>query len=336
MKSDKYCHIACCTDDNYAHACGILLCSLFENNKDLKFHVHILVEKISERNDEILRLIVTRYNGLCTFHIVDTSKLEGVRFRNKLPLTKAAYFRLLFASIFDDDIHKLLYLDCDMIVVGDVSPLYLLSLDGYALAAVRDCKTIPLSEAHRFQLDFSYDDDYFNSGLMMINLDFWRKEQVEPLLLEFAKRDRFVFYHDQDALNYVFKDKWFRISPKWNRMNMVVMDFSAFQTKRDKREYVEDIRVIHYATSSDLKPWKNIHFIPFQREYLNYKEKTPWKNDKLQSVKGTKMRLYLILLNYYIESFFVRSPFVLKIPYIIIKDILYFFYCLLKRKPYFY
>ena len=52
-----------------------------------------------------------------------------------------------------------------MVVAGDVSPLFRLELNGYALAAVRDCKTIPLSETHRFQLDFSYEDDYFQFWL---------------------------------------------------------------------------------------------------------------------------------------------------------------------------
>lgn len=58
---------------------------------------------------------------------------------------------------------------------------------------------------------------------------------------------------------------------------MVVMDFSVFQTKKDKREYVEDVRIIHYATLGDLKPWKNISLIPLRCEYLRYKALTPWK-----------------------------------------------------------
>lgn len=335
VQKDRY-HVACCTDDNYVQACGVLLCSLFENNRDSKFHVHILIERISEENKSLLLSLITTYDSLCTFHIVDGSKLEGVRFRDKMPLTKAAYYRLLFASILDESIQKVLYLDCDMIVVGDVSPLFQLDLNDYALAAVRDCKTIPLSETHRFQLGFSYEDDYFNSGLMMVNLDFWRKEHIEPLLLEYAKRERIVFYHDQDVLNYVFKGKWYRISPKWNRMNMVVMDLSAFQTKKDKREYVKDIRIIHYAAPGDLKPWKDIYFIPLQREFLHYKALTPWKKELLQPIKGSKVLLYSILFGYYVDNFFTKSPLLLKIPYTIIKDTLYFLYCLLKNKPYFY
>lgn len=329
-------HVACCTDDNYVQACGVLLCSLFEDNPNSRFHVHILIEEISEKNKQLFLSLVTVYDVLCTFHVVDVSRLEGVRFRDKIPLTKAAYYRLLLASILDESVLKVLYLDCDMVVAGDVSPLFRLELNGYALAAVRDCKTIPLSETHRFQLDFSYEDDYFNSGLMMVNLDFWRKERVEPLLLEYAKRERIVFFHDQDALNYVFKGKWFRISPKWNRMNMVVMDFSVFQTKKDKREYVEDVRIIHYATLGDLKPWKNISLIPLRCEYLRYKALTPWKNEPLQPVKTSKAFLYGVLLSFYIDDFFTRSPLLLKIPYTIVKDTLYFIYCLLKHKPYFY
>ena len=336
MMESNYYHVACCTDDNYVQACGVLLSSLFENNKGIEFHIHILIEKLSESNGYKLSSVIESYGGVCSFHQVDTSILDGVRFRDKMPLTKAAYFRLLFASILEDNIHRVLYLDCDMVVTGDVIPLFHLLLDNYALAAVRDSKTIPLSDIHRFQLGFSYEDDYFNSGMMMINLDYWRKEQVEPLLLEYAKRDRIVFYHDQDALNYVFKGRWYRLSPKWNRMNMVVMDMSMFQTKRDKREYIRDIRIIHYAAPPDLKPWKNIHFIPFGRKYLYYKKLSPWKDTPLQPVKTKKLFLYCTLLNYYIDDFFIKSPIILKIPYSILKDTLYFFYCLFVNKPYFY
>ena len=57
-------HVACCTDDNYVQACGVLLCSLFENNPNSRFHVHILIEEISEKNKQLFLSLVTVYDVL--------------------------------------------------------------------------------------------------------------------------------------------------------------------------------------------------------------------------------------------------------------------------------
>ena len=202
-------NITCNTDDNYAQHCTAMLCSLFENNKDEEITVHVLCGNLSETNRQLIKDLSVRYQQQVLFHAVDESVLDGVQFRSKRPLTKAAYYRLLLSSILRD-VDKVLYLDCDMIVLGKIKELFDIELDNYALAAVLD--PMPYNNQHQMQLHLSTETHTFCSGIMLVNLEYWRKNNIESQLLEFAKRKREpVYLHDQDVLNYVLKDHWFML-----------------------------------------------------------------------------------------------------------------------------
>jgi lipopolysaccharide biosynthesis glycosyltransferase len=223
-----------------------------------------------------LRSVVERYNSICVFHKVDESKLDGVQFRKKKPLTKAAYYRILLSSIIDKSISKILYLDSDIVVVNNITSIFDLGIDGYALAAVDDG---PIATEHRMSLSLPYDAKYFNSGVMFINLDYWRKSDSENQLLKFAKdRKGKVYYHDQDALNVVFCSKWFSLPHKWNKVQLRHVDNFSFITERDKYEFIKHPMIMHYA--SPLKPWLKFPVIPYKHLYCRYLKQTPWKDAK--------------------------------------------------------
>ena len=116
----------------------------------------------------------------------------------------AAYYRLLMTSVLPKDLDKVLYLDCDMIVLRDIHEIFNIELEHYALAAISD--NLPYSEQHRLQLHMEVGERTFSSGVMLINLSYWRENNVESGLLEYAKRHREeVYLHDLDVLNYYFK-----------------------------------------------------------------------------------------------------------------------------------
>lgn len=165
-------NITCNTDDNYAQHCNAMLCSLFENNKDEEITVHVLCGNLSETNRQLIKDLSVRYQQQVLFHAVDESVLDGVQFRSKRPLTKAAYYRLLLSSILRD-VDKVLYLDCDMIVLGKIKELFDIELDNYALAAVLD--PMPYNNQHQMQLHLSTETHTFCSGIMLVNLEYWRK-----------------------------------------------------------------------------------------------------------------------------------------------------------------
>ena len=88
-------HVTCNTDDNYLQHCCAMLCSLFENNKEMTFHVHLLTHSLAADGKSFLNSLCQRYGYKINVYDVDEMKLEGVKFRKNRPLTKAAYYRIL-------------------------------------------------------------------------------------------------------------------------------------------------------------------------------------------------------------------------------------------------
>ena len=95
-------NVTCNTDNNYAQHCCAMLTSLFENNKDCKINLHILTKELSEYNTSFIIELCQRYDNEVKIYNVDETILEGVKFRKKNPLSKAAYYRILLPNILND------------------------------------------------------------------------------------------------------------------------------------------------------------------------------------------------------------------------------------------
>lgn len=295
MKKENIVHVNCGTDDNFSQHCGVMLCSLLENNQNNHLYIHIFTSRLSNCNVLKLKNILNRYYVDYKFYNIDDSSLDGVKFRNNNPLTIAAYYRILLSSILDNSIKKIIYLDCDIIVNADILQLYNLEITNYPLAAVRD-PWGPLNESHRVQLGLEYGADYFNSGVLLVNLDYWRLHNSEFELLNFSKKDRIVYCHDQDALNYVFKNKWYRLSPCWNFFNDSIIPQKEFQSEKDKKEIYSNPFIIHYF-KVESKPWYSNRFLMNKKIYYYYLNMTPWRG----FVPNKKIPFYLeitSLINY--------------------------------------
>lgn len=260
-----YFDIVCSCDNNYASHCLAMIRSLVSKSR-FKYHVHLLSNDISETYLNILRGVCEDFDGKLSRYHVDEDKLDNVVFRKNNPLTKAAYYRILLSSILPDSVSKVLYLDCDIIVRKDISDIFETDLKTSGVAAVRDLMTSPVNKEHCSQLNFGLNSKYFNSGVMLINLDYWRTNDIESKLIEFSRRKRFVYFHDQDALNFVFKDSWIELSPKWNYLNMSDLKLVNLNDEFSLRDCYKNPVVVHYA-SSTLKPWNRIYFIRYSHLY---------------------------------------------------------------------
>lgn len=275
-------HVACSTDDNYAVLCGVMLCSLLTNSNDCKqIHIHILVSLLSKENRQKFSTQVESFGAKLSFHIVDDTLLEGCKYRTrKHQLSKAAYYRILLASLLPD-IDTVVYLDCDMVVLRDITSLMGIDISRYAVAAVEDYDLLRIPE-HRQQLQFTEFDRYFNSGFMLINLKYWREHDSEKQLLEFSKQERKVFFHDQDAMNAVFRGSWLRLPPAWNHFNVFqVRSENMFADKKELQQFNKYPYVIHYGDRY-FKPWFKLPLIPYWRTWRRFKRLSEWSDFKLR------------------------------------------------------
>lgn len=295
MSKSSVIHVTCSTDDNYAVLCGVMLYSMLSNNKNHAIHIHILISQLDERNKRKFLTQAEKFGVKLTFHLVNDARLEGCKYRTRVhQLSKAAYYRILLASILPD-IDTVVYLDCDMVVLGDLAPLMEIDISDYAVAAVEDYDLLR-NPVHREQLQFAPDDRYFNSGFMLINLKYWREHASEKQLLEFSKRERVVFFHDQDAMNAVFKKAWLRLPPVWNRFNVFqVRTENMFLSKKELKQFDRTPNVIHYG-GRYFKPWFNLPFIPYWWTWRRFKRLSEWKDYTLKKPERT---MYTVAKIYY-------------------------------------
>lgn len=132
----------------------------------------------------------------------------------------AVYYRLHIAEALPE-YSSAVYVDADTLFLRDPAELLTLDLGPYPLAAVQDVCVptlgtpgclpgLPLAEAERAL-------PYFNSGLLVIDLDRWRRREIGPAALRFATTSaQHVRFWDQDALNHVVRGQWHRLDRRWN------------------------------------------------------------------------------------------------------------------------
>lgn len=188
-------------------------------------------------------------------------------------IKRAAYYRVSMSEMLDNSIHKVLYLDCDIIVKDDVCKLWKTDIDDYSLAAVED----PKSNRQK-TLFLPGDALYFNSGVMLINLKRWRDNNIGNKAHDFIrKHPDLMLLHDQDALNAVLYGDWLPLHPKWNLQTIMFglnHSESSFSCQ-ELHEAITNPSIIHFTTSS--KPWDYMNEHPYAEEYRSILQQTEWR-----------------------------------------------------------
>lgn len=317
-------HVTCSTDDNYLQHCVAMLCSLYENNKDMKMVVHLLVDSLSQESRNTISSLSERYGNQAIFYDMKPEMLENIQLNDimlngKKMYSIATYYRMFLPSLLPDDIDRILYLDCDIIVLQNVSELYGLNMEGYGLAAVKDAS--PYDSYHRFKMGLGLQHEAFCAGMMMINLDYWRKKNSQSQLLEYATRPwKRVLMQDQDALNYVFRDSWFQLPYKWGKTPLSIAPLDHTQKWYDICEYVDAPCIYHYAAHA--KPWLDVWF-PDRNYYWKYIEVSGYPNpQKTHANKELRWRIRRGVFRYYINKYI--HPLIPDIIELLLRDILFY------------
>ena len=265
-------NVVCAIDESYAQHCGAMLCSLFANNRGVRFTVFALGNSVSRESRDKLD-VVTRAFGQepLQWQVIDLERLRHAPVSGHVSL--ATYFRILIPEILRPDIEKVLFLDSDIIVRRSIASLYDQPLDGYTHAAVEN----PFGAEHAIRLGLP-SPAYFNAGVLLLNLRLWREQRLSHAVLEYVEANRAaLLWWDQDALNAVLSRCWRRCCPTWNAQEAVFKGYSAADLGMTTPELVEartDPHVVHFTGS--LKPWRYYYEHPFKQDYYRYLAMTPW------------------------------------------------------------
>jgi lipopolysaccharide biosynthesis glycosyltransferase len=197
-------------------------------------------------------------------------------------VSRATYARFAIPDLLQD-CARVLYLDCDVIVLADLAPLFASDLQGAALGAVIDHWIDPLAFAEAWGLDRA-SARYFNAGILMLDLDVLRREGGFARALETLNtQGSRLPYMDQDALNQAFWGRWHQLDRVWNVQRAAVM--RGFEAAAQARDGLETRRpkIVHYTGRE--KPWRRGTYHPYAGAYLQALARTPFW-DKVLAAGG--------------------------------------------------
>lgn len=286
-------HIALNIDEKYSDYASVLIKSVLKYNTNVNFH--ILHNGISESAKNRIKSNLDT-GSLISFYIVDSSLFNGMPVSDQWP--EAIYYRILIPSLLPHDINKVLYCDCDILIRGNIEELWGTEFNNEGVAAVEDILS-PISPMLE-RLGCDPNIGYFNSGVMLINLDFWREAKVASKAIEFISNNKDIIRHpDQDALNAVLNNHWKKLHYRWNFL-------SSYQnTYYDKDDLLLDFNkksinfpvIVHF---SGAKPWTSRCKSIYKFEYYDIMGIANINTTKPEVSIRDNVEFYILrLLNYF-------------------------------------
>ena len=238
--------VALATDRNFVELAGVLVRSLCASGNIPEAKIIIFANGLRQTDKTNLQACADRP---VTFIDVQDHmpSLRGVRTTSYWTIT--AYTRLLAPELIEGS-GRMLYLDCDIIINGDLRPLFAMELGDSNIIAARG------------------NENYFNSGVLLIDRERWRAEGItrKTIAYALAQGDALQFV-DQDALNAILAGRFLQLGMHWN---LPRKNANAYKTSA----------IIHFTGKKpDYSDCKN----PARVLYLQHRQATPWANRPLKS-----------------------------------------------------
>ena len=293
MANDKVIHVACNIDGNYVKYCAVMLTSLLENNRDSEIHVHVISSGLDEQDKEKLSAIVKdKYGQALSFHFPPDTLLGNCKVADGSYISVATYYRVFLGTILPEDVSKVIYLDCDLVVNGSIKEFWNTDISDVSLGCVEDMWSGRPESYQR--LSYSPEYSYFNAGVLLVNLDRLRRNGFDKRAMEYLVKnsDRLVLY-DQDLLNALLHDDKKFVGHRWNVQDGFLrrrrVERMPAESLRRLEKELRDPVIIHYTGSK--KPWhyKSVH--PWKNLYFRYLDMTPWKGERPVMKSGYRLKL---------------------------------------------
>ena len=282
--------IVACTDNNYIMPTGVMMYSVCCNNADVDIVFHIITGGVeNEGKEKLIKTIKPFKNKSVLFYDAKTLDTSGFLLC-ALPIS--TYYRFFVAQLLPVAIKKVIYLDVDTIVRQSLLPLWDVNLGDHPLAAVPDWNIECSDFSDR--LGYSKEYGYFNAGVLLINLDYWRTHHVLNVFIEYMKQHAdSIIYADQDILNYVFRDNKIILPIKYNLQTDLIWTrvkehYNEKEYDKKIQEALQDCVIVHFCAG---KPWWTSCKHPFRSTFFKYYSQTLWGNDPLQETRPLKLRI---------------------------------------------
>jgi lipopolysaccharide biosynthesis glycosyltransferase len=267
-------NIVVSTDKNYLFQCIVLIFSVISSNKHNNLRFFVLSEDLSESDKQFIIAHFKNINIVISFVAINSRQIKTANFSEADYISIASYYRLLIPVLLPLEINKVLYLDCDMLVIGDLGELYKTDISNHSAAVSIDFHANDIRYYNRLDLIWSH--DYFNAGMLLINVDYWRKNNISEKTLVFLDKNKTICtQHDQDALNKVLTGTVKYVSAKFNYIDSYFEGYDSLLIRKellpDVIQSAETIVTLHYTGSE--KPWHIECLHPYRYLWLDYYKK---------------------------------------------------------------
>ncbi|MCM2370255.1 glycosyltransferase family 8 protein [Aporhodopirellula aestuarii] len=291
--------VVCAADDAYVMPLAVTLkssCRHLAAGKRIR--LFLLAGDIGDENWS--KLERTLAGEAIEIHLIkpDRGRVSDLNISHHISHT--AYFRLLTAELVPDDVDKVIYLDSDLYVKDDLAALWDLPVQQQYCLATTDiacpfidarlgCTNFPLANPYMAawrpipnyrELGLDGAGEYFNSGVMVLNVQRWREDNVAERLLKVLRDNRkYVWCWDQYALNVLFHGQWGRFEPRWNQGAHVFEYPSDAHAPIDRELWIEmktNPAIVHFTT--EFKPWQAHSNHPRSEVFFEGLTDTAWKN----------------------------------------------------------
>lgn len=273
-------NICLTTDKNYVGLLKVVVLSIIENNKDTDSIIfHILENGITNiHKAQIERIISAGHREVRFYCIDDVVKKMEKNISNDWADRNSyvTYARLFMPEIISRDVKKIIYLDCDTLVIGSLKKIFEENLDGACIAAVRD--VLPYQYKVIKGLAQS---EYCNAGVLVIDVIAWNSLNCTKRIINYCIEHGNDAFPDQDAINVILKEKIKILNPEYcvfypEYSWPAKIQIKGYGNKEHyyKEEQLEYARhnpiIIHYVDSVLGRPWQTNNINPLSNIWFKY------------------------------------------------------------------
>ncbi len=248
-------HICFACDKNYLHYLYITISSILHSAKSSDNHnFYILQSDFTDYEKDIINKLQNIKKFNIEYLHVDESKLEGCR-KEGYHIPIQTFYRYLIADL-KPELDKIIYLDVDVEVVGSLNEMWNIDIEGYYLGAALDT-IVYKDKEHKEKIGINSDSDYFNAGVLILNLEEFRKNNLMKILVKSSidNQNKFSF-GDQDALNVTSVNKFKVIDRKYNFRATLLRDIYTTEDLKG----IENSIIKHYV-GKDKKFFNLFHYL---------------------------------------------------------------------------
>lgn len=259
-------------DKNYLPQLQTLLTSLAVNNPGERISLYLLHSNLSEAELSSVRRQCGLYGySFAPIH-VGNELFQDAPVTRQYP--KEMYYRLLAPHLLPEDIKRILYIDPDTLVINPIRPLWAMDMHGYLFAAAAHTGKTELANSVN-KLRLGTERNYYNSGVLLIDLEAGRREIQPDALFSYVKQHREeLLLPDQDVLNALYSE---RILPVEDVLwNYDARNYSNYLLRSggvyDLQWVMEHTAILHFCGKA--KPWKRNYLYRFGILYQHYMQMT--------------------------------------------------------------